>query len=85
MMVESGLVDDEIGSLRFDKVSSSWSILPKYRTRRYEGAGGRSSCQSAGHEFHASSFTRAILVPGSKANMRRFPEMSKKVTYVCAV
>jgi hypothetical protein len=39
----------------------------------------------AGHEFHASSFTRAILVPGSNASMRRFPEMSKKVTYVCAV
>ena len=27
-------------------VSSSWRILPKYRMRKKEGAGGRSSCQS---------------------------------------
>ena len=27
-------------------VSSSWRILPRWRMRKYDGAGGRSSCQS---------------------------------------
>jgi len=73
------------GKFNDDRTSSSCKILPRCRIRRYEGAGGRSSCHSDGHAFHTSSLTRPILISVSNDMVLRRPETSRKVRGVCGV
>jgi len=70
----------EITKLSFASVSSSCNIFPRYNIRIYDGAGGCwSSCQSVGHAFHINSFTRPMVVSGSKDMVRRRPVTSRNV------
>jgi hypothetical protein len=53
--------------------------------RRYDGAGGRSSCHSLGQAFQTSSFTLPTVVSGSKLIVRLLPDTSKNVNEVCGI
>lgn len=39
----------------------------------------------AGQEFHTNSLTLPIAVSGSNDIVRRFPEINRKVKYVCGI
>lgn len=85
-MVDEGAADGNcVGNDSLSRGSSSCRILPRYSILRYDGAGGRSSCQSFGQAFHTSSFTRPIVVSGSNDIVLRRPETSRNVRDTCGV
>lgn len=54
-------------------------MRPMYNTRRNDGDGGSSSCQSLGQLPHTSSFILPTVVSGWKCIVRLLPETSSIV------